>query len=135
MEVTIILFFLVASAIIALLGYVFKNAGLAGLGAMGFVLTGLSFLLAGVDVQAVYSTTQLTNSTDLYAYNWNASFNQTTIANITTNMTRLATQNYSYNNVATDYTRLIALIIVFAGMALAVAAFSAWQETREQKQE
>jgi ABC-type transport system involved in multi-copper enzyme maturation permease subunit len=123
MDAVIVLFFFLVSVLIAALGYLFKATWLVAIAGIAFLLTGLSFITAGIDVQTNYATTTTFNATDLYAYTWNTTFNTTAIANVTTALNKTTTQTFTYNNETTNYTRFIAILIMFVGLLVTLAGY------------
>lgn len=133
MDALVLFFIAVVSSVLSLIGFLFKEPGVGSLGGLGFLILGFSFLTAGIDVntQSAYSTNL--NATDFYAYNWNSTYNQSTIANVTTSYNKTQTTTFAYVNVNDQWTATFAVVSIFAGLAIAYAAWFSWNEARKNK--
>jgi hypothetical protein len=136
MDLLVILFFLLVSTIFSILGYVFKEPGLGGMGALGFIITGFSFMLVGVDIQTSYQQTSNFTARDDYAYSWNNTYNVSRLDNVTTAFNKTLTQGFQYYSQINDqWTRFIAILTIFGGLLVANGAFTAWQRGRKPAEE
>lgn len=101
---------------------------------MCFVLLGFSFLLTGVDAQKQDAVVSNFTATDLYLYNWNATFNQSSVANVSTTMNKTVSTNYLYHNETNEYTRLFAIISIFLGLAVGFEAMASRRKNNDDSQ-
>ena len=136
MDLLVILFFLLISTILSVLSYLFKNPWLGGLGAIGLLITGFSFLTAGIDIQTSYQQTSNFTARDDYAYSWNNTYNVSRLDNVTTAFNKTLTQGFQYYSQINDqWTRFVALVLIFGGILVGFEAFTAWRSGRKATEE
>lgn len=123
MDIQVLAFYFLVSFGAAILGFLLKSRNLGGLSLIAFAFTGLTLLFNGVDVNTLQTQTQSLNATDLYLYNWNATFNQSTVANVTTNLNRTVVQTYAYANQTDSYTSTFSAILIAIGILIGLEAF------------
>jgi len=123
MDIVIASFFFLVGATLSFIGYSFRSSNIGGLGGIALLTTGLMLLTGGLDSQAYLQQTQNFTALDAYLYNWNTTFNSSTIANVSTTFNKTITQTYYYNNTADNNTRTLSLLIMFAGLGVMIDAF------------
>lgn len=123
MDIQLYALFIAAGFLAAIVAFIFKSKGIGGIAAIVFILTGLGMLNTGVSTALVYQTINNVSSFDAYGYTWNATFNQSSVNNVTTSMNKTISQGYSYTNYWNDYTNLFAVMLIAIGAIVGLEAF------------
>lgn len=141
MDVVILFFFFLASAVFTFFGYYATRNGhstgayLAGIGALGFILVGLLLLNNGADVYTIHNTVNNFTATDSYHYSFNITFNTSQLDNVTTVYNRTGWDYYSYNNASDDTTKIIAFLIFFGGALIGNDVFTSYRRNKNKEGE